>query len=232
MDEHVAGRFLIDTAHRAKAILGARLIGFYVYGSYATGDWFLARSDLDFLGVLDRAPTRKQRRALADLGEQLRNTDLGRRLRGEYLPLANVHPPVFPAFLLESFVRDARAVLGPPVARLSIAVPDRAVVDADEVARIEAHGATIRAFFDAPDETRRVMAGVEIDALLGALRSRHKLETGVGHTKREAIDAYRPLLGDDLAEALHAYRRGDLVTFALDEERVRAVLAAWSTARR
>src|SRR5258707_8339801 len=75
---------------RQRALLGELLVGLYLYGSLATGDFDRASSDIDFVAAttvtLDEAAVAELRALHAEIAAS--GGTWGRRLEGAYLPLA------------------------------------------------------------------------------------------------------------------------------------------------
>lgn len=121
-----------------KGVLGERLVGMYVYGSLASGDFNLQTSDIDFLVVVDGEPPFEPLRDLHALLLSGGNA-WAAKLEGGYVPLQTLrrHDPAAPAFpctnegkfymaqmeddwaIRRHLLRKAAIVLaGPPVAEL------------------------------------------------------------------------------------------------------------------
>jgi hypothetical protein len=76
-----------------RAILGKRLLGIYLGGSLAMGDFCEASSDLDFLVVIAGPLSRDEAAQIGALHEHLRERyPLGSRLEGDYAPLSLLVP--------------------------------------------------------------------------------------------------------------------------------------------
>ncbi len=75
---------------RIRAALGARLVGLYLYGSLAAGDFERASSDVDFLAAIDGTLTDDDLARLALMHADIAATGgpWGTRLEGAYMPLA------------------------------------------------------------------------------------------------------------------------------------------------
>lgn len=74
-------------------ILGPRLVGLYLGGSIATGDFCEPSSDLDFLAVTNGALTPEDLLALAQLHRELLSQyPYAARLEGDYAPLQSLMP--------------------------------------------------------------------------------------------------------------------------------------------
>lgn len=75
---------------RQRALLGQQLVGLYLYGSLATGDFDRASSDIDFVAAttvtLDEIAVAALRALHAEIAAS--GGTWGRRLEGAYLPLA------------------------------------------------------------------------------------------------------------------------------------------------
>src|SRR5258708_16552314 len=75
---------------RQRALLGELLVGLYLYGSLATGDFDRASSDIDFVAAtsvtLDETAVAALRALQAEMAAS--GGAWGRRLEGAYLPLA------------------------------------------------------------------------------------------------------------------------------------------------
>ena len=86
--EQGAAKTLYDLLRRLRPLLGDQLVGMYVYGSLATGDYVPGRSDLDFLVVTDDVlpsnivdDLESMHRTLAD-----GSLKLAGKLEGAYVP--------------------------------------------------------------------------------------------------------------------------------------------------
>lgn len=81
---------LADMLARLQAILGEQLVGFYLYGSLATGDFDPASSDIDFVVAtateLDADTVERLRQMHADLAHE--DATWGHRLEGAYISVA------------------------------------------------------------------------------------------------------------------------------------------------
>src|SRR5260221_8284832 len=77
---------------RQRALLGEQLVGLYLYGSLATGDFDRASSDIDFVAAttvtLDATAVAALRAVHAEIAAS--GGTWGRRLEGAYLPLATL----------------------------------------------------------------------------------------------------------------------------------------------
>lgn len=74
-------------------ILGPRLLGLYLGGSVAVGDFCESSSDLDFLAVTDGALTSEDLLALAQLHRELLEAyPYAAKLEGDYAPLQSLMP--------------------------------------------------------------------------------------------------------------------------------------------
>jgi hypothetical protein len=75
-----------------QAVLGARLVGLYLYGSLASGDFDPHTSDIDFLVVTDGMLSDELVAGLKELHARLaaRGPKLASKLEGAYLPLAEL----------------------------------------------------------------------------------------------------------------------------------------------
>ena len=73
-----------------QVLLGERLVGLYVHGSLASGDFAPRRSDVDFVAVTVGALSGEMLPALAAMHTQLRGSSLkwAAKLEGSYIPLA------------------------------------------------------------------------------------------------------------------------------------------------
>lgn len=83
---------LVDTV---RTVLNTQLQGLYLYGSYVTGDFEPARSDLDLLAVLDAEPTTQLCDRLAGAHEQIaaEHPAWRGRIEVEYVPLPGLFDP-------------------------------------------------------------------------------------------------------------------------------------------
>lgn len=82
-----------DLAGGLGTILGVRLIGVYLGGSVASGDFAEATSDIDFLVVTDGALSQEDQLAIALLHKDLRNRHaVAVRLEGDYAPREQLVP--------------------------------------------------------------------------------------------------------------------------------------------
>ena len=76
---------------QCKEILGVKLVGFYLYGSLATGDFDTGSSDIDFVAVISEKPSAKEIERLKDMHAMLRkNYDWGKKLEGAYIPVSKM----------------------------------------------------------------------------------------------------------------------------------------------
>ena len=77
----------------ALSVLGQQLIGMYLCGSLALGDFDSASSDIDFLAVTDEPLQTDRIAALGDMHRRFAAGPLGRlyRIDGCYLPAADAH---------------------------------------------------------------------------------------------------------------------------------------------
>jgi predicted nucleotidyltransferase len=75
---------------RQRALLGQQLVGLYLYGSLATGDFDRASSDIDFVAATTVTLDETAVAALRTLHAEIATSggEWGRRLEGAYLPLA------------------------------------------------------------------------------------------------------------------------------------------------
>jgi hypothetical protein len=78
---------LAELAARLKALLGDDLVGVYLQGSFAVGD-FDGHSDVDFIAVIEEELTPPQVEALQAMHEQVYNLDSewAKHLEGSYFP--------------------------------------------------------------------------------------------------------------------------------------------------
>jgi hypothetical protein len=93
---------LRDLLDGARAILGDELVGLYLDGSLALGDFDPARSDVDFIAAVARPLAPAQFDALAAMHRAIRDSDrpFAAELEGSYIPLPALrrHNPVDASF--------------------------------------------------------------------------------------------------------------------------------------
>lgn len=90
-DDPQLDRLLADLVAGQRRVLGVSFVATYLVGSFALGaadKW----SDVDFLTVVDEAPTTRKRRKLDELHEGLfaRETNWAKHLEGSYAPRAQL----------------------------------------------------------------------------------------------------------------------------------------------
>lgn len=86
-------RLMQDLARGLRTILGVRLIGVYLGGSVAAGDFAEATSDVDFLVVTDGPLSLEDQLAIALLHKDLRHRHtVAVRLEGDYAPSEQLVP--------------------------------------------------------------------------------------------------------------------------------------------
>jgi len=99
---------LSDLVGRVQEILGGRLIGIYLFGSLAIGDFHVARSDIDFVAVTDDLLPDMLVAALEAMHNALAATPSpwASRLEGVYVPM----------WMLRHQLRSRETrVIGPPL---------------------------------------------------------------------------------------------------------------------
>jgi len=212
-----------------RSILGARLIGLYLGGSFSLGDFWEATSDLDFLAVTDGPLSPEDLLAIGLLHRELLQTHrLASRLEGDYAPrqtliaegttvpvpgcergifLPRVGEVMLSADNIYNLREQGIAFAGPPPCQALPAVSREQVRAAVRTMLAEGHGTC-----ESPHEAA--------DNLLSLCRSLCALETGEPTTKSQGADWARSRLEEHwvpvIEAAAAARRRG--ITEHWDEQ--------------
>ncbi|HEV2125935.1 MAG TPA: aminoglycoside adenylyltransferase domain-containing protein [Chloroflexota bacterium] len=211
-------------ARRLAETLQDRLVGLYLGGSTATGDFALATSDFDFLAVIagDFTPHDLQRLEMLHQ-ELLRMSDDARRLEGDYAPhhllVAEGTSAPVPGVFHGLFVRDV----------------DEIMLSADNIADMRLHGIAVvgpppSAVLPrvTPEQVRAAVLAMlrdgphdcasETDAaseILNLVRAVCALETGQPATKGQGAEWALARLGREwhpIIRKAQAVRHGQQVT--------------------
>jgi hypothetical protein len=208
----VIEEYLAELAQRFEDLLGGSLVGVYLHGSAALGDFLPARSDLDVVAVADRPLSPREKDAIAELGRScpasgglelhilceraIEPVDTPRfelHVSGERVVDGDGHPgdsdlPAHFAVLHER----GRALVGPPPATVFPPIPREMLLRsfAGELRWAEEHASPSY-------------------QVLNACRALRFLEEGVLSSKLEGAEwARRRGLRPALVDAAVRYRRG------------------------
>jgi hypothetical protein len=215
----------------ARAVLGERVVGMYLYGSLATGDFDPARGDIDFVVVTEGEPTPAELSALTEMHDRFATSGspwaleidgsyISREAIRRYDPARAVHPHVergvgklrleqlAPDWVIQRHVlrEHGVALAGPPAETLIDPVgPDeiRAAVRSLALDSWAPLG-------EAPGQLGHW--GGQVFAILTMCRMLHTLETGRVASKQAAGRWARAALGEPWARLIDralAWRKTD-----------------------
>ncbi len=235
MEIHDVETHLPEIARAIADILGDNFLGFYLVGSFVMGAWNPQTSDLDFLVVVQSPLNAVEDTALQNFHAALARTELGGRLEGEYLDLANlrlknfalrigtvldgIYQPGYPCQLSADnvlcLIQYGRCILGRPVAQLGAEVTVQEFKQAAYEMLLEDQ----EEFATTTDFAARAYLLIDI------LRCIYTLRTGQLPTKAGALVFNRDLLSKDLYEKLLSHQQGKLAQFPIPEDEVQQLLA-------
>lgn len=225
---------LKEVSNEISKILRDNFIGFYISGSSTMGVWDPQKSDIDFMVITKNPLNEKESADIKKLHETLAESDLGKKLEGDYVDLELLQQKTFEKIThsvkngefttyvpcpisadnILCLIQYGRCIQGEPIEKLSLSVTDAELSGAVYSMLIED--------IQEIDETDDFQTLYYI--LINSLRCIYTLATKRLPTKQDAIEYNKNLAGNDLYQNIMDIQNGKTSEFKIDKDKLKSII--------